>query len=127
LRSKLPARIVVTPEERRRLTKFATKLGGAFNCLATIVHPDTIRRWIREDRKSGKKPPRKGRPPTKEEIRTRILKLARENDGCGYTRIVGEPRKLGIKPPSRNTIQRILLENGFDPASKLGEGTWMIS
>jgi putative transposase len=124
LRSKLPARVAVTPKERQRLVKFAAKLGGALTCLATIVHPDTIRRWMREERKAEKKQPRKGRPPTKEEIRELILKLARENDGWGYTRIIGELRKLGVRPPSRSTVKRILLENGFDPAPKRGEGTW---
>lgn len=55
------------------------------NHLATIAHPDTIRRWIREARKSGTKRPHRGRRLTQEEIRTLILKLARENDGWGYT------------------------------------------
>lgn len=40
LRSKLPARVVVTPKGRRRLMKFAAKLGSALSCLATIVYPD---------------------------------------------------------------------------------------
>ena len=48
LRSKLPARIKLTDKEKSRLCRFASKLGGALNELASIVHPDTIRRWIRE-------------------------------------------------------------------------------
>lgn len=117
LRSKLPKRVPVTEKEKSRMIRFGAKLGKALNELTTIVHPSTLRRWIREANKRGKtKSTKKGRPPTKEEIRELILKLARENDGWGYTRIMGEMKKLGIRPPSRNTVKRILRENGFDPA-----------
>jgi hypothetical protein len=37
LRSKLPARVTVTPRERARLVKLGTKLGGAIKDLITIV------------------------------------------------------------------------------------------
>lgn len=47
LRSKLPARVTVTEKERNRLAKFAAELGSAINELLSIVHPDTLRRWIR--------------------------------------------------------------------------------
>ncbi len=59
LRSKLPKRIAVTEQERNRLIRFAKNLGAkALNELATIVHPGTIRRWIREQSKRRKcKPP----------------------------------------------------------------------
>ena len=38
------------------------------------------------------------------------MKLAREND-WGYTRIMGEMKKLGLKPPSRTTVKSILREH----------------
>ena len=44
LRSKLPTRVIVTPQERHRLVRFAKHLKGALDELASIVHPDTIRR-----------------------------------------------------------------------------------
>ncbi len=92
--------------------------------LVTIVHPDTLRRWIRDSQQKAKrKPVKKGRPRTQEQIRELILKLAREND-WGYTRILGELRKLGIKAVSRNTVKNILKENGLDPGPKRGAGTW---
>ena len=110
LRSKLPARVSVTEQERNRLVKFGLKLGKALGELTTIVHPDTKRRWIREAGKRAKRKPAKvGRRKTQEEIRERIVKLAREND-WGYTRILGELRKLGIKAVSRNTVKAILKE-----------------
>lgn len=37
---------------------------------------------------------------------------------------MGELKKLGIKPPSRNTVKNILKENGLDPGPKRGVGTW---
>ena len=124
LRSKLPKRVPVTEKERNKLVKFGSKLGKALDDLVTIVHPTTLRRWIREASKASKrKPAKKGRPRTKEEIRELIIKMARENE-WGYTRIMGELKKLGIKPPSRNTVKNILKENGLEPGPKRGEGTW---
>ncbi len=69
LRSRLPDRISITQRERNRLVRFAKNLGSAFNELATIVHPGTIRRWIREA--SAKKSARQkkgGRPRIAEQI-----------------------------------------------------------
>jgi putative transposase len=124
LRSKLPKKVTVTPKERNRLVRFAKNLGSALSELATIVHPDTIRRWIREQSKKRKgKPAKVGRKRTAEEIEKLILMLAKDN-GWGYTRILGELRKLGIKSISRNTVKNILKRNGHDPGPKRGVGTW---
>ncbi len=49
--------------------------------------------------------------------------LAKDN-GWGYTRILGELRKLGIKAVSRNTVKNILKRYGYDPGPKRGTGTW---
>src|SRR5262245_7487488 len=108
LRSKLPTRVEITPQERNRLVRFGAKLGGAIRELVTIVHPDTLRRWIREDRK-GRKTARakRGRPRTAAELRKLIVKLAKDN-GWGYTRIMGELRKMNIRSVCRNTIKNIL-------------------
>lgn len=124
LRSKLPKRITVTLKERNRLVKFAQKLGGkVLRQLTTIVAPSTILRWIRAEKKLKPKRRKRGRPKTPEQIVRLILKMARENE-WGYTRIMGELKKLGIKPPSRNTIKKILKAAGYDPGPKRGEGTW---
>lgn len=124
LRSKLPRRVQVTAQERNKLVKFGSKLSKAIGELVTIVHPDTLRRWIREANKpGGKKSAKKGRPRTREKIRELIIKLAREND-WGYTRILGELRKLGVKAVSRNTVKNILKANGLEPGPKRGAGTW---
>jgi putative transposase len=91
LRSKLPVRIPVTMQERNRLVRFGARLGKAIHEIVSIVHPQTLLRWIREDRKGRRrlKPVKVGRRPTAESIRKLILKLARENN-WGYTRILGE-------------------------------------
>jgi len=123
LRSRCGGRVQVTPKEKERLIKFAIGLGKALTQLATIVHPDTIRRWIREANDKKRKKAARGRPKTKESMAELILKFARENL-WGYTRIMGEIKKLNLTPPSRNTVKRILKKAGLDPGPKRGEGTW---
>ena len=51
------------------------------------------------------------------------MKFAQENI-WGYTRVLGELKKLRIRSVSRNTVKRILIEHGLDPGPKRGEGTW---
>jgi putative transposase len=126
LRSKLGKRVAVTPAEKMRLVKFAGKLTRKIlNHITSIVSPGTLLRWVREDRKKGKRvtTTKRGRPRTPETLRKLILKLAREND-WGYTRIMGELKKMGIKPPSRNTVKKILMSAKLDPGPPRGEGTW---
>src|SRR5262245_54849290 len=73
LRGKLSGRVTVTAQERNRLVRFGAKLGKALDQLVSIVHPDTLRRWIRESRKQRKvKPVKVGRKPTALEIRKLI-------------------------------------------------------
>jgi putative transposase len=64
-----------------------------------------------------------GRPKTPEAIREIVLKIARENS-WGYTRILGELRKLGIGKISRQTVVNILKSEGLDPGPRRGQGTW---
>jgi putative transposase len=106
--------------------RFAQKLGKALRQLTTIVAPSTLLRWIREEkRKPNHKPAKRGRSRTPEQILRLILKLARENH-WGYTRILGELKRLGIHSVSRNTVKAILKEHGLDPGPKRGEGTGTI-
>jgi putative transposase len=124
LRARLPERINVTRKERSRLLRFGRDLGATVHQIVTIVSPNTFLRWIREASKTRKKRTgNRGRPKTAAEIRELILLMAKEN-AWGYTRIMGELKKLGIKPPSRNTVKKILKAAGFEPGPRRGEGTW---
>ena len=121
LRARLPEHINTTPRERERLLRFGRNLGKAIHSVVTIVSPETFLRWMREERKA--KPRRRGRPRAAEQLQALIVRMAREND-WGYTRIMGELKKMGIKPPSRNTVKRILKQAGLEPGPKRGDGTW---
>jgi putative transposase len=124
LRGRLPRRLTITPQERNRLVRFGAKLGGALDHLVSIVHPNTLRRWIRGDRRGRRKAPvARGRRRTPEQIRRLIIKLARET-GWGHTRILGELKKLGVRSVSRNTVKSILKAHGLDPGPRRGLGTW---
>jgi putative transposase len=82
------------------------------------VTPDTILRWHREliarkyDGSEGRRP---GRPAVAREIRGLVVRMATENEGWSYTRIVGELAKVGHQV-SRSTVRRILREHGIGPA-----------
>src|SRR5258708_2914701 len=126
LRSRLPKRVLVTKEERRQLVKAARGLGKAVNDLVAIVQPATLLRWLNADDtpKSKTKPSTRkpGRPRTREDVRTLVVRIATET-GWGYTRVLGELRKLGYRL-SRQTVKNILIEHGIDPGPKRGKGTW---
>ncbi len=128
LRSRLPERLVATPQEKQRLLRFGRKLGQQLKELISIVTYQSFLRWAREAEAAHtttKATPKRnpGRPRTGDDIRELVLKLARENS-WGYTRILGELRKLGIESISRQTVKVILKENGIDPTSKRGAGSW---
>jgi len=126
LRSRLPRTIKVTPNEKARLIKLGRPLGKAVWTLITIVHPHSFSRWLRQaDGTSDvkRRKPRSGRPRTPDEVRDLVLRIAGET-GWGYTRILGELKKLGITTISRSTVVNILRAAGLDPGPKRGEGTW---
>jgi putative transposase len=122
LRSKAGKRISLTHDERQRLIKFGLALGADIKRLISIVNYSTFRRWVR-GRKNDKPTTERGRPKTAQDIRELVVRLARENH-WGYTRILGELKKLRITMLSRNTIKNILREHGLLPANKRAEDTW---
>ena len=118
-------RVLFTDVQRRRLAAKAKKIGrkGLFG-ISTLVSPDTLLRWYRRliaKKYDGSQARRAGRPKTAAEIERLILRMARDNPRWGYTRIRGALRNLGHEI-GRNTIKRILLENGFDPAPLRNKG-----
>src|SRR5690349_17822675 len=86
-----------------------------------IVAPVTIlrwrrdivrRRWARLSRRG-----RSGRPPTRRNIRSVVLRLARENESWGYRRVHGELAALGITV-APSTVWQILKDAGTAPAGR---------
>jgi len=80
--------------------------------------PDTLCRWHRKliaRKYDSSQIRRAGRPPVLRTIKELIVRMARENQGWGYTRIKGALNNLGHEV-GRSTILRTLRENGVDPA-----------
>lgn len=74
LRRTLPRRVPVTAKDRNRLIRFGAKLVNVLSELTTIVHPDTLRRSIRELNKAARKQPvPMGWPRTRGQIRELVL------------------------------------------------------
>jgi putative transposase len=122
LRSKLPMRVSLTPKERRKLIRFGKAVGNELRHLISIVQFSTFQKWLRAP--NHKKPKKRaGRPRTKAEIRKLVLQMSK-SPGWGYTRILGELRKLGIMSVSRTTIRNILKEHGIEPSPDRSESTW---
>jgi putative transposase len=62
-----------------------------------IVTPATVLRWHRDIvRHCWSRHGRSGRPPVRRNVRSVVLRLARENESWGYRRIHGELAGLGI-------------------------------
>jgi putative transposase len=95
--------------------------------LRLLVTPDTILRWHRDIfRRRGAARSmrgRTGRPATRRNIKSLILRLARENPGWGYRRIHGELAGLGVKIAA-STAWEILKNAGIDPAPRRSGPTW---
>ena len=112
LRTRLGGRrIVFTDVERRTLGSLAKTLGRkALRELDPIVSPATLLRRHREllARKGtfpiGHQP---GRLRARAEIEQLVVRIATENTGCGYTRIMGALANLGVSL-GPGTIQRIV-------------------
>lgn len=123
LRARVPGQIHTRPDERSRLLKLGKALGRAVEELLTIVTPQTFYRWCREDESGKKKLNPKGGQRKPREIRELVIEIAKTT-GFGYTRIIGELRKLGIKGISRQTVRNILKEEGIRPGPDRTNDCW---
>ncbi len=115
LKQRVPGnRVILSPDERKRLLKLGGQMDHQIDDLIGIVAVKTYRRWIREQA-SGCQPGRIGRPrKMTAALRALIIRLARENSGWGARRIIGELRKLAC-PNSRTSVHRVLIEEGILP------------
>ena len=93
--------------------------------IAGIVTPDTILRWYRRlvaKKYDGSRRRGPGRPPTDKVIAELVVRMAVDNPGWGYTRIRDALWKLGHEI-GRNTVKRILRDNGIQPAPERSRRT----
>jgi len=115
-------------DQRRRLAAKAKKLGRKVLAeVATIVTPEILLAWHRKliamkyDGSAHRMP---GRPPTRAEIRTLVIRMAEENRGWGYLRIQGALANLGHRV-ARTTVANILKRHGIAPApERIKRTTW---
>jgi len=127
LRRKLGGnRVIPSPDDRARLLAIGQELDHNVVGVIGIVTPRTYCRWVTELRE-GRRPKRVGRPKIARNLRELVVRLAKENAGWGYRRIVGELRKLRLRI-DRSSVRRILKEEGLTPSptrrGKAGETTW---
>jgi putative transposase len=105
-------RMRLTNAERSQLAMLGKALGRkGLAAVATIASPETILRWYRElvaKKYDGSQQRGQGRPKTAAEIAALVVRIAKENERWGYTRIMGALKNLGHEI-GRNTIKRILL------------------
>ena len=121
LRARIPGQIHTTAGERQKLIKLGKGIGRAIEELITIVTPTTFFRWLRDEKgsKSNNKNPKGGQRKPRE----LVIEIAKTT-GFGYTRIIGELRKLGIKNISRQTVRNILKEEEIQPGPDRTSDSW---
>jgi transposase len=127
LRAHLLARLRISDPERSTLAEIGKRLGRkALAQVACVAKPDTILAWYRKliaKKFDGSKQRRyPGRPPIEPKLEEWIVKMARENSGWGYDRIVGALANLGYTV-SDQTVGNVLKLHGIAPAPKRSQNT----
>jgi transposase InsO family protein len=108
----------------RVLLAAASRLLPRSNWPSFMVTPATLLRWHRRlVARRWTYGGRCGRPPIDAEIRSLVLRLARENPRWGYQRIVGELNGLGIAV-SATTVAKILRQAGLGPVGERSGSSW---
>lgn len=123
LRARIPGQVHTKPEERERLLKYGKAISRAIEELITIVTPGTFYRWGRDKSAKPRSTKPKGGQRKPREIRELVIEIA-TTTGFGYSRIIGELRKLGIKRISRQTVRNILKEEGIKPGPDRTSDCW---
>ena len=127
LRAHLPARLHLSDPERCTLADIGKRLGRkALEKVAHVAKPDTILAWYRrliaQKFDGSKRRSYPGRPRIDAAIEALIVRMARENPGWGYDRIVGALANLGYHV-SDQTVGNILRRHDIAPAPKRSQTT----
>jgi putative transposase len=121
-----PRRAPFRPVDRAILAALARALPRSA-WAGVSVSPATLLRWHRQLVKRRwtypHAQPGRGRPPFDRRLQALVVRLARENPGWGYRRIVGELRSLGISV-SATSVRTILIRHGLPPAPQRDELSW---
>lgn len=113
LRARLPGRLRPSDAERTTLAEIGKRLGRkALANVACVAKPDTILAWYRrlvaQKFDGSKRRTYPGRPRIDPKLEALIIRMAQENSGWGYDRIVGALANLGyqVSEPNRRKCTR---------------------
>jgi putative transposase len=130
LRAHLPARLRLSDAERSTLAEVAKRLGRkALQDIARVAKPDTLLAWYRrlvaQKFDGSHRCAYPGRPRISPEVEALVLRLARENRGWGYDRIVRLLANLGYQV-SDQTVGNTLGRHNLAPAPERSRTTTRI-
>jgi hypothetical protein len=102
LRAQIKGRLLLSDAEKGTLAEIAHRLGRkALEELAAVAKPDTLLAWYRKliaSKFDGSKFRKsRGRSRVDEETERLVVRMAKENPGWGYDRIVGAMANLGLR------------------------------
>ena len=132
LRSHLPTRLRLSDPERSTLAEIGKRLGRKdLQLVASVARPDTIMAWYRrliaQKFDGSKRRSYPGRLPITPEIEALIVRMAHENSGWGYDRIVGALANLGhrVSDQTVGTVFRRLRNAARRPLGRISSPrTW---
>jgi putative transposase len=123
-RAQIKGRLLLSDAEKATLAEIAHRLGRkALEELSAVEKPDTLLAWYRKliaNKFDGSKFRKsRGRPTFDEETERQrlVVRMAKENPGWGYDRIVGAMANLGLRL-SDQTVGNILRRHDIPPAPK---------
>ena len=107
LRAQIKGRLLLSDAEKKTLADIGYRLGRkALEDVANAAKPDTILGWYRRlvarkfDGSKARRYP--GRPRIEPELEELVVRMAKENIGWGYDRIVGALANLGYTAVGRD-------------------------
>jgi putative transposase len=127
LRAQIKGRLLLSDAEKATLAEIAQRLGRkALEELAAVAKPDTLLAWYRtliaSEFDGSKFRKFWGRPRVDQETERLVVRMAKENPGWGYDRIVGAVANLGHRL-SDQAVGNILRRHDIPPAPRRKQAT----